>query len=65
MFPFTTWTCHVCGDRRPDAKISVHKKQKELAPGIPVDTNIRYCNDRATCIQGAPHVDLLGQTKAH
>jgi len=49
-----TWTCHICGDTRPDDKISV--LSKPLIVGG-VDTggqqNIRYCNDNQQCIDGA------------
>jgi hypothetical protein len=53
-----TWTCHVCGDERPDEKISVHSKVVTLG-GIKVKQNVRYCNDRAECVEGARHVDWL------
>lgn len=48
-----TWKCHICGDVRPDDKISVLTKPvmhkgKEL-----MKENIRYCNDREPCIEGA------------
>lgn len=48
-----TWTCHVCGDRRPDAQISVHVKTT-MFHNAPIVENIRYCNDRQECIDGAP-----------
>lgn len=50
-----TWTCHVCGDERTDAKISVAKykgKRGKLAYGIPVGYNVRFCNDRPECEAG-------------
>lgn len=53
MFPGTTWTCHICGEERPDAFISVYKSKAKLC-GVDVDQNVRYCNDRAECISGAP-----------
>ena len=46
-----TWECHVCHDVRPDDKISVHKEQRDI-----VEVNVRYCNDRPECRQGAPAV---------
>lgn len=51
-----TWTCMVCDDERPDAKISVLK----VAGDGPVDitVNVRYCNDRGACHLGAPDVGL-------
>ncbi len=47
-----TWTCHICGDERPDAKISVLSKPLGI-PGVEAKQNIRYCNDRQKCIDGA------------
>lgn len=55
-----TWTCHVCGDERPDSAIDVFKTKRTLDGGIEVQTNVRYCNDRPTCIEEAPNVDFLG-----
>lgn len=50
------WKCHVCGSTRPDAQISVHKSdigvEKGLPPGV-MTQNVRYCNDRPSCQQGA------------
>lgn len=50
-----TWTCHICGEERPDDKISVLSKplviNGQVAPGG--QQNIRYCNDRPACIEGA------------
>ncbi len=51
-----TWTCHVCGDTRPDAKVSVFSRDISKRMGLPEGTaqeNIRYCNDRDSCIKGA------------
>ena len=53
-----TWTCHVCGAERPDACISVHKRDvsTEVAPYLPDGTiteNVRFCNDRAPCVLAA------------
>ena len=56
-----TWTCHVCGDGRPDATISVHKIDRSKEHGLPplhYVVNIRYCNDRAACREGAPTCEL-------
>jgi predicted RNA-binding Zn-ribbon protein involved in translation (DUF1610 family) len=51
-----TWPCDSCGDRRPDAFISVaHRKVTGLAPrGSVVQINGRYCNDRPDCLRGIP-----------
>lgn len=56
-----TWVCAVCGETRPDDKISVHKKDLSKDHGFPPGTfvhNIKYCNDREDCIKGAPNVGL-------
>ncbi|MBA7606561.1 hypothetical protein ES703_13711 [subsurface metagenome] len=55
MKPFETWKCHICGEERPDDKISVLTKPLVIK-GVPVSggqENIRYCNDRPACIEGA------------
>lgn len=52
------WKCHVCGEERPDDKISVHRKLVILSGGIECQYNIRFCNDRRECIDGAPNVDF-------
>jgi hypothetical protein len=57
-----TWTCHVCGDERPDEAISVHKNLAVLG-GITITQNIRYCNDRPGCAAGAPDVSFLPRTR--
>ncbi len=60
-----TWTCHVCHERRPDNCISVFTKDisggYDLKPGT-VKENIRYCNDKLECINGAPTVALGWET---
>ena len=58
-----TWTCHVCGDRRPDDKVSVHSRKGVMGPdgrmyplgtsGVELTENVRYCNDRPACSEGA------------
>jgi hypothetical protein len=57
-----TWTCHICGEERPDRRISVFQtdlsKQYGLPPGV-MWHNVRYCNDRAGCIHAAPNHRLL------
>lgn len=50
-----TWRCDVCGDERPDAKISVHTDRRELGRAQ-MAVNIKYCNDRADCEKKAPGV---------
>jgi hypothetical protein len=44
-----TWTCHVCGDVRPDEFISVAKHKHLYPNGFEIQNNVRYCNDRKTC----------------
>jgi len=55
MNPFDTWKCHICGEERPDDKISVVTKplfiNGQVVPGS--QQNIRYCNDRPACVKGA------------
>lgn len=57
FFDALTWTCHICKEERPDAKISVLTKpvENEWAKlvGGKVEQNVRYCNDRPSCIEGA------------
>ncbi len=49
-----TWTCHVCGDVRPDDRIDVYRldisKQFGLAKGS-ATCNVRFCNDRPCCLE--------------
>ena len=61
IFRELSFTCMVCGDRRPDDKISVYKTDQSKAFGLPegsVQQNVRYCNDRKPCIDGAPGINL-------
>lgn len=51
---YLTWTCHVCGEERPDNKISVHKRIHKYPNGVTMGVNTRYCNDRPECEAGAP-----------
>ena len=62
-----SWTCHVCGDERPDALISVHKTDRSEEFGFPSGTwveNVRYCNDRPACIEGAKNVRFAPSEKS-
>lgn len=56
-----TWTCHVCGDERPDQLISVRTRdisdRFHLPPGT-AQENVRYCNDRAACVDGSKDVSF-------
>lgn len=51
-----TWTCHICGEERPDEMIAVrvHDTSEEfnLPPGT-MKQNVRYCLDRPACGRGA------------
>jgi len=51
-----TWRCHVCGDERPDERISVFSRKKEMPSGMVLKENVRYCNDRPACEVGAHDV---------
>ena len=48
-----TWACHICGDVRPDAQISVLNKPLFFHNAVVGSENVRYCNDRAACLEGA------------
>ena len=54
--PALTWTCHVCGAERPDERISVYSSNTTLPSGVTMTQNVRYCNDRPACIEGARDV---------
>lgn len=53
-----SWTCHFCGDLRPDARISVYTRRHDRQ-GLSVEENIRYCNDRPACEAGAREIRWL------
>lgn len=62
-----SWKCDICGEERPDAKISVLSKPLissglfylgrtalPLSSGrVCGEQNIKYCNDKASCVEGA------------
>lgn len=52
------WTCHVCGDYRPDALISVVSTRR-MVGGVEVTQNVRYCIDREACVRGALDVRFV------
>lgn len=58
MLDNMTWTCTICGDTRPDDKISV-ARVSQLVGVVMVDVNVRYCNDRRSCIEAAPSFKLI------
>ena len=50
-----TWRCDICRMERPDAFISVHKVDlgiPKFPPGLAI-RNVKYCNDKPACKQGA------------
>ena len=61
-FDMGSWTCHVCGEDRPNEKVSVlktdHSKEWNLPPGT-VMQNVRYCNDNPACIEGAKDISFI------
>ena len=50
---FKRWTCHICKKERPDECISVLTKPLVIKGKTVGEQNIRYCNDRPSCIEGA------------
>ena len=50
------WTCHICKDTRQDGDISVYQTDLSKINKLPKGSmmmNIRYCNDRPSCLSGA------------
>ena len=47
------WDCQICGEERPDDKISVISKPLVIEGRVLVTQNIKYCNDRQYCIEKA------------
>jgi len=48
----TEWICHICGEKRPDERISVHSKDISIELNLERGTaqqNVRYCNDKLEC----------------
>lgn len=44
---FDTWKCHICGEERPDACISVFTTDTSAGYNLPAGTmkqNVRYCS---------------------
>lgn len=57
-----TWTCHACGDVRPDSEIAVFSRVHPIErSGATMSENIRFCADRPACEERAQHISLLGQ----
>lgn len=55
-----TWTCHVCGQVRPNAFIGVYKSVVEIR-GMEMTQNVRYCKDKPECVKGAESVSFFGK----
>lgn len=53
-----TWKCHVCGEVRPDERISVLSTERVSENGVHYTENVRYCNDRPACVEGATSVSF-------
>jgi hypothetical protein len=51
-----TWTCHVCGEERPDQAIGVHTSHLTSPRGVALIHNVRYCTDRPGCAAGVTRV---------
>lgn len=54
--PSLTWTCHVCGEERPDPCIGVLSRDRPTDLGVRVRENVRHCNDRRECAEGAKDI---------
>lgn len=48
----TEWTCHVCGELRPDEMIGLIQRECRMGPGK-LTVSVRYCRDRDACAGGA------------
>ncbi len=62
MFEDLTWTCHICGVTRPDAKISVHAVPLIVNGQVMGDQNVRYCNDNPECQKKAQDYKFVKNT---
>jgi hypothetical protein len=56
LFSMVTWTCAICGNKRPDAEIGSEFYDIGIRfgvrPGI-VGVNVRYCKDDPECVRKA------------
>ena len=60
-----SWTCSVCGERRPDNDIKVKTHDDSLGNHLPAGTiklNVRHCADKIECWEIANNISLF---KAH
>ncbi len=62
---FDTWKCHICGEERPDERISVVTKPLIINGKTVGEQNIRYCNDRPACIEGAKEFSFFKGGESH
>lgn len=46
-----TWTCHICGEERPDSVIAV--LSYPMKDFVSVEINVRYCSDKPNCLKEA------------
>jgi len=53
VFNNLIWKCHICGEERPDDKISVHTSPLILQGQEMGSQNVRYCNDKPDCQEKA------------
>ncbi len=53
MTTMLKWKCHICKEKRPDDKISVRSNPLVINGRSMGEQNVRYCNDRPACIEGA------------
>lgn len=51
-----TWRCEVCKSDRIDDDISVVTLKKELDVGGTMGRNVKYCNDKPECLDGAVEI---------
>ena len=61
--PFDTWKCHICREERPDERISVVTKPLVINGQTVGDQNIRYCNDRPACVEGAKEFSFFKEAE--
>lgn len=61
-----SWTCHICGEKRPDACISVFTRDTSVDYNLPYGTikeNVRYCNDKEECTEKAKTFKFIKKDK--
>ena len=58
-----TWKCHICGELRPDANISVLTKPLVIGGRPCGQQNIRYCNDNPQCIKAVRDYSFFKEGK--